>query len=181
MRMIETGDSALRRLFTGLVEQTFQSDLAIADPSLTDYLAELLCRFVRYDALYRIRDAAGRRLNEIADMIMEAECRVARPRREVYRHIGDFTLFWSGVYPEALSKLQSAPTKDHLLDYCQEGKRSYYIASTYDDEPYAKEAPVLRRLSDQFELCGFGLNRVRREWESLADQGSHRNRDATRN
>ena len=171
MRKIETGDDALRRLFAGLVEQTFQADLAIADPSLTDYLAELLCRFVRLDAIYKIRDIEGQRLEEVAGMIAEAECRHAGPRREVYRHIGDFTLFWSGVYPEALSKLQSPHTKDHLIDYCEQGKRSYYIASTYDDGPYADQAPVLRRLSDQFELCGFGLNRVRREWETLADQG----------
>ena len=170
MRVIESGESALRRLFAGLVEQTFQSDLGIADPTLTDYLAELLCRFIRFDAVYRIRDTGGRRLEEVAEMIVEAEHRRAGPRREIHRHIGDFTLFWSGVYPEALPGLRSQLRKDHLLDYCEQGKRSYYIASTYDTEPYAKDAPVLRRLSDEFELCGVGLNRVRREWEALAGE-----------
>jgi hypothetical protein len=170
MRPIETGESALRRLFTGLVEQTFQSDLGIADTSLTDYLAELLCRFVRFDVLYRVRDTGGRRLEDVAEMIVEAEHRQSGPRREIYRHIGDFTLFWSGVYPEALPKLRSADRRDHLLDYCEQGKRSYYIASTYDDEPYTKDAPVLRRLSNEFELCSVGLNRVRREWEAFAAQ-----------
>jgi hypothetical protein len=170
MRVIETGEEALRRLFTALVEQTFQTDLAIADPSLTDYLAELLCRFVRYEALYRIRDLTGRPLSEVAEMIVEAEARQAKPRRELYRHIGDFTLFWSGVYPEALPKLRAVHTKDHLLDYCEQGKRSYLLASAFDEEPFTQEAPVLRRLSDQFELCGLGLNRVRREWERMAAQ-----------
>ncbi|MBA3312681.1 MAG: hypothetical protein M3552_16560 [Planctomycetota bacterium] len=168
MRVIETGEESLRRLFTALVEQTFQTDLAIADPSLTDYLAELLCRFVRYEALYKIRDLTGRPLGEVAEMIAEGEARQAIPRREVYRHVGDFTLFWSGVYPEALSKLRAVHTKDHLLDYCEQGKRSYKLASEFEDEPFTREAPVLRRLSDQFELCGFGLNRVRREWERMA-------------
>lgn len=169
MRVITTGESALRRLFTALVEQTFQTDLAVADPSLTDYLAELLCRFVRLESLHRLRDTAGRRLEDVAAMIAEAEQRRCGPRREIHRHIGDVTLFWSGVYPEALPRLQSPDRRDHLLDYCEQGRRSYYIASTYDDEPYAKEAPVLRRLSDQFELCTVGLNRVRREWERLSD------------
>lgn len=177
---IETGEHALRRLFAALVEQTFQADLGVADPALTDYLSELLCRFARFDALFKIRDTGGRRLEEVAEMMAEAEQRQAGPRREIHRHIGDFTLFWSGVYPEALPKLQDVERRDHLLDYCDAGKRSYFIASTYDDGDYAKEAPTLRRLSDEFELCGYGLNRVRREWECLADR-TRRHWQAERN
>ena len=30
----------------------------------------------------------------------------AARRRECHRHVGDFTLFWTGVYPEAIGKLQ---------------------------------------------------------------------------
>ncbi len=48
--------------------------------------------------------------------------------------------------------------------HCTQGKRSYLIASSYDDEPYQQEAPVLRRLSQDFELCAYGLSQVRREW-----------------
>ena len=158
---------ALRQLFSALTENTFHVELGVADPRLTDYLVELLVRFVRLDALFRIRDAVGRRLEEVADMMLEAEQRQSRPRREVYRHIGDFTLFWTGVYPEALDRLRASDRKDHLLDYCEQGKRSYYLASQFDDEPYREEAPVLRRLSQEFELCTYGLNRVRREWEKL--------------
>ena len=40
-----------------------------------------------------------------------------RTRREIYRHIGDFTLFWTGVYPEALKRRRSAMTRDQFLDY----------------------------------------------------------------
>jgi hypothetical protein len=52
-----------------------------------------------------------------------------------------------------------------MLDYLEQGKRSYYIASTFEDEPYQEEAPILRRLSEDFELCSVGLNQVRKEWE----------------
>ena len=89
-----------------------------------------------------------------------------RTHREVHRHIGDFTLFWTGVYPETLKKLRSALSRDSFIDYCEQGKRSYYIASTFDDDPsYRDEAHVLRRLSEEFELCAYGLTEVRREWE----------------
>lgn len=158
----------LKRLFAALTEQTFQVEYGVADPPLIDYLADMLVRFVRLDAIFRVRDVMGRRLEEVADMLMEAEQRESNPRREIHRHIGDFTLFWTGVYPEALRRLRGFDRKDALLDYQQQGKRSYYIASTFRDEPYEREALVLRRLSTEFELCSDGLMQVRREWEALA-------------
>jgi hypothetical protein len=171
-------DHPLRRLFTGLTEHTFLQSLGLADPCLTDYLSLLLSRFVHFDSLYRFRDTQGKRLHEVAEMVIEAEKLPpeGRTRREVHRHIGDFTLFWTGVYPEALKRLRSVLSRDHFIDFCEQGKRSYYIASTFEDEPYQEEAPVLRRLSEQFELCAYGLNQVRREWEksprvSAEDEG----------
>lgn len=164
MGFVVQGPDSLRKLFSATVENTFHAELGVVDPALIDYVVDLLIRFVRLEALFRIRDPSGLRLEEVADMILEAENRQSRPQREVYRHIGDFTLFWSGIYPEALTRLQAAGCKDHLIDYCRQGKRSYYIASTFEEEPFEQEAPVLRRLSDDFELICFGLNRVRREW-----------------
>jgi len=167
MKPVLTSEESLRRLFAAMTEQTFQVDLGVADPPLIDYLVDLLVRFVRADSVFRVRDTEGRRLEEVADMLMEAEQRQARPQREIYRHIGDFTLFWSGVFPEALAKRKAPHTKDHLIDYCQQGKKSYLMASTFVEEPFEEEAPVLRRLSSEFELCSYGLSRVRHEWENI--------------
>jgi hypothetical protein len=162
-----TPDHPLRKLFAGLTEQTFLSTLGMADPELIDYLSLLLSRFIHMDTVFRLRNSRGRRLEEVADMMLDAESLPieGRTRREAHRHIGDFTLFWTGVYPEALRRLRSILNKDHFIDYCEQGKRSYYIASTFENDPYRDQAPVLRRLSDQFELCAYGLNQVRREWE----------------
>lgn len=157
----------LKRLFAALTEQTFAVDLGVADPPLVDYLSDMLVRFVRMDAIFTVRDIIGRRLEQVAEMLCEAEQREGHPQREVHRHIGDFTLYWTGVYPEALRRLRSPEQKDALLDYQTQGKRSYYIASTYDDDEFRTEAPILRRLSDEFELCSRGLARVRHEWERL--------------
>ncbi len=160
-------DNPLRRLFAGLTEHAFIDTLGIGDPSLVDYLVLLLSRFVHLDAVNRLRDSQGKRLEEVAEMLMTVEDMPAggRTLREVHRHIGDFTLFWTGVYPEALRRLRSVLKKDHFIDYCEQGKRSYYIASTFADDPYREEAPVLRRLSEQFEICAYGLSQVRLEWE----------------
>lgn len=153
----------LHRLFRGFTEHTFMAELGIGDPRLVGYVANLLACFVPSDAVWRLRDAQGRRLKEVTAMLAEAE---AAPdvdrRRECYRHVGDFTLFWTGVYPEALGRLQGSDSPDSLISFQQHGKRSYFLASTLEG---GDEAPVLRRLSHEFELCAFGLSRVRREWE----------------
>jgi hypothetical protein len=159
----------LRRLFNGVTEQTFLQTLGVADPPLIDYLSELLARFIHFDAIYRLRNAQGQRLEEVAEMMIEAEALPpeGRTAREVHRHIGDFTLFWTGLYPEMLKRLRSALMRDSFIDYCTQGKRSYYIASTFEDDPYRQEAPVLRRLSTEYELCAYGLSQVRRELERV--------------
>jgi len=159
----------LHRLFRGLTEHTFMAELGIGDPGLVGYVANLLARFVPTDSLWRIRDGQGRRLRVVAAMVAEAESSAdAGRRRDCHRHVGDFTLFWTGLYPEALGQLQGAGSPDHLVDYQRQGKRSYYLASTLDD---GDEAPVLLRLSHEFELCAFGLSRIRREWEHTEPDG----------
>jgi len=162
---------ALHRLFRGLTEATFFAELGIGDPSLVGYVAGLLARFVPSEGVWAIRDGDGRRVIGVAQMIAEAEGSADDDRRrECHRHVGDFTLFWTGVYPEALETLQSSASADAMVNYREQGKRSYLLASTYQGE----EASVLRRLSEEFELCAFGLSRIRREWEREANSGAYR-------
>ena len=155
----------IQRFFSGLAEYAFESRLGIADPPLVEYLADLLTRFVHCDAMFAIRTLTGRRVDEVVDMLAEAQCRAGVARRDVHRHIGDFTLFWTGVYPEALLRMRGAGRKDYLIDYCAQGKRAYRIASSIPGADDDADSGVLERLSHEFETCVRGLGEVRREWE----------------
>jgi len=164
--MRSANSTTLQRYFAGIAECVFQGELGVADPLLIDYVSGLLMRFVRTDAVHKVRNLTGRPITQVAEMLVEANERVGTARRAVHRHIGDFTLFWAGVYPEALREMQSTMKKDHFIDYCEQGKRAYFIASTIlTDQEEEAPAPVLERLSQQFELCAYGLREVRREWE----------------
>ncbi len=164
-----THPELLCRYFAGIAEYTFQTQLGVADPALLDYVSHLLTRFVRSDEIYPIRNLSGKRLRGVAEMLAEAEERVGSARREVHRHIGDYTLFWTGVYPEAIQRLQSDSRADRLVDYCTEGKKAYRIASTIETEESEHDTTssnaVLERLSEEFELVAYGLREVRRLWE----------------
>ena len=63
--------------------------------------------------------------------------------------------------------MQAQWRKDHLLDYVQQGKNSYAIAASFDYGEYRPQAPVLKKLSEEFELCLYGLNIVRQEMDGL--------------
>ena len=165
----ESSNSPIHRYFAGLAENTFQAQLGIVDPPLIDYVSDLLTRFVRSDVVHRIRSVSGRPLMTVTEMAAEATQRLGDARRELHRHIGDFTLFWAGVYPEALRKDRD-DLEAQFESYCSHGKRSYLIASTIvSDDDSAIPGEVLERLSERFELCTYGLREVRREWESGDD------------
>ena len=159
----------LQRFFAGVTEHTFATRLGIADPPLVDYLTTMLVHFVRTDAIYGLRTPTGERLTQVADMLNEAQAREGSARRRVHRHIGDFTLFWTGVYPEIAEK-QREGKKDSLIDYQDQGKKNYLIAARLPAGKNSAPDEILERLSDCFELCVYGLGEVRRQWEEREDK-----------
>ncbi len=161
-------DHPLRHLFAGLVEHTFFTEVGLCDPHLTEYLADLLVDFTHVDKFQAISNAQGKRLEQIAAMLSlvandQPKDRADRDRK-MYRHIGDYTLFWAGVYPEQLRRA-SAGASDLLLSYVTQGKQSYAIVSELADESDTLPASLFRHLSEDFEYCLYGLGLVRREWE----------------
>lgn len=169
-----TGDSIspLNRFFVGLSEYVFHTQLGVVDTQLVDYVSQLLVRFARIESMQRVRRPDGKPAIEVVAMVAEAEHRIGEARREVHRHIGDYTLFWSGLYPEALRQMRSRESADQFVDYCTQGKRAYRIASSISGDERSATSDLLRRMSEQFDLCAYGLREIRREWERRDDAGS---------
>ena len=157
----------LRRYFSGLVEDAFCTQVGMCDPVLTDYVSDLLVSFTHVDRLQAVRNARDKRLDQIAAMLaIAAEEKPQSPRERdctVYRYIGDYTLFWAGVFPEDLERHRRKV--DVLLDYVSQGKQCYAIVSKLSHEDDAPPASLFRHLSEDFEFCLYGLGLVRRGWE----------------
>jgi len=160
----------LRRLFTDLVSKEVPADREVAA-----YVANLLIDFTHVDHLYRIRNSRGKRLEEVGEMLVESNPSLNAPsferEREVRTHIGDYTLFLTGMFPEYVATLPCRGLRlDNMIDYVKAGKESYRIVGAFDQFEYARVAPLFRRLAAQFEYCVHGLNRVKCDLEALREE-----------
>lgn len=157
----------LRKLFHELVAECYFTHSGIHDPELTSYVGDLLTEFSATENLYRIRDAEGRPVRAIRDMIAASDpvfgvASSFDEEREVRRHIGDYALFATGMYPES-TQLWRHSGESSFVEMVRTGKESYYIVSQFDLFEYRDEAPLFGRLSDEFERCIHGLTYVREE------------------
>jgi len=164
----------LRRLFRLLTERNLAGKLGYEDPGVIGYLTDLLTDFTHIDNVYKIRSVTGQHVEEVAELLLEGDLlhRAASidREREVHKHIGDYTLFMAGVFPEAVQRLRTRRvllSRDALIDYVKTGKRSYHIVAEFAFGGYEEVAPLYRKLSEQFELCVFGLGYVRSDLDRL--------------
>ncbi len=159
----------LRQLLSGKIAQHFGSEVGLRDEEIWAYLANLLTEFCDARNLYALKNAQGRSLDDVGEMLLESdpvfgEAASFDRERQVRKHIGDFTLFYSGMFPEAINRFRLRRQRlDALIDFVHAGKESYFIVSQFDQMEYRKVAPLFGRLSQQFESCVFGLNLVRKD------------------
>ena len=165
-------DHPLRRLFRGMVEHTFCTEVGLCDPTLTTYLSELLVSFTHADRLSTLQRARGEKLEHAAAILIamsdELPNDTTERDRTLYQNIGDYALFWTGVYPEHL-RHDRGPA-DALGNYMAKGKRSYAIVSELVGDDEAPPGSLFRHLSEEFAFCAHGLGLVRREWELAQSQ-----------
>ena len=123
------GPSDVDRFFRGLTEYAFHARLGVVDPPLVDYVAVLLVRFMRNERL-AVLPGAGEESADVTHMLLAAKRHAdAAEAREEYRHIGDVTLFWSGLYPEAIARHRTPGPRADLVGYKEAGKRAYELAA----------------------------------------------------
>ena len=177
------GEHSLRQFFENLVWRDFTEDVRLEEPSITQYVSDLLSSFAHIKNLYQIRNAYGKQLDDVGEMLVESnpmlEATSFDRERAVRKHVGDYTLFMTGLFPESVAKSNQAKRRrlDAYIDFVQAGKESYAIVSSFDQFEYRGEAPLFRRLSENFELCVVGLNLVKQDLEDFQRDYYRRLRD----
>lgn len=161
----------LRQLFHEVVAGCYATHSGINDPEVTSYVGDLLTEFTAAENLYRIRDPEGKPVKAVREMVAASDpvfgaAASFDEEREVRRHIGNYALFATGMYPESM-QLWRHSGESSFLEMVRTGKESYYIVSQFDLFEYKNEAPLFARLSDEFERCMHGLKFVREELDRM--------------
>jgi len=162
----------LHQFFTAVVEHNYE-DLGVHSVEVQGYVATLLTEFCEVENLYKIKSADGRRLADLGEMLLESDPVYGAAssfdrERQVRKHIGDYALFFTGMFPESLNAHRLRRSRvDSLVDFVKAGKESYYIVSKFEHFEYAKVAPLFRRMSAEFETLVYGLNQVKNELEEM--------------
>jgi hypothetical protein len=155
--------SGLKRFFKKMTHRCFKQ-LLIENLLVADYVSTLLTRFSRTSQLYRIRDAQGDRLEYIVDFLREANNSLDFKNerfspfreREVRQHIGDYTLFMTGIFRESVEKNSS------LQYYMDQGKFSYSSVSEFDRLAEKQGSKLFQNLSERFEDYSWALDYMRK-------------------
>lgn len=149
-----------------MVRNSYAGKLGIHDTDINHYVAHLLCEFSESDNLYKVRDESGHPVYSLEEMVVAADpVHGTAPsfdaERSVRKHIGDYALFISGMYPESMDPWRRRHGQQSFEELVKVGKESYYIVSQFDIDEYAEEAPMFARLSEWFDRCIYGLRLMR--------------------
>jgi hypothetical protein len=163
----------LQQLFVELVGRHYAEEIGIRDPQVIGYVSHLLTEFCDAEQLFKIRNATGRPLEDLGEMLIESDP-VYGPapsfdrERQVRKHIGDFTLFFIGMFPESVNHYRLRRQRvENFVDWMKAGKESYYIVSKFEHFEYTKVAPLFASLSKNFEQCVYGLNLVKNDLQEM--------------
>jgi hypothetical protein len=162
----------LHQLFTEIVGKNY-SEVGLSSAEIQGYVATLLTEFCETENLFKIKSSNGRALHDVGEMLLESDP-VYGPapsfdrERQVRKHIGDYSLFFTGMFPEAInwSRLRRC-RMENLVDFVKAGKESYYIVSKFEFFEYAKVAPLFGRMAKDFELLVYGLNQVKNDLQEM--------------
>ena len=132
-----------------------------------------MAEFCDAEQLFKVRNEAGKPLTDVGEMLVESNP-IFGPapsfdrERQVRKHIGDYTLFFTGLFPESLNHYRLRRQRlESFVDFMKAGKESYYIVSKFEHFEYAKVAPLFARLSKEFEHCVYGLNQVKNDLQEM--------------
>jgi hypothetical protein len=144
--------------FYVLVRQVLRRS-GLEDRQVADYVAELLAEFSREERARSV--AAGHqamRLEYFFDMLAALEKADDHTAFWIRAHIGNHSLFLSGVFPEQIRHRSERRGAPGLRYYEELGRANYRVASAHRLAARYDLASVFDTLSERFERTRLALN-----------------------
>ncbi len=149
--------------FNVLLRRAAKDSETRKDKKIINYIANLLSIFIRTERLYKVEPHDTLSTDYMFELITEAASADARRQFLIYSHIGNFSLFISGFFPQWIEyrhRFKKRPLNlEHYVNY---GRTYFQRASEY---PMAREFgldDVFLRMALLFEVYKDLLNEIAR-------------------
>lgn len=155
--------------FSVFVRRSFRDHQIRGDKDVVNYISNLLSLFVSKDRVYKVDRDDMHMHHYLVDMIQEA--RLADPRRQflIYSHIGNYTLFLTGIFPDHVeyrNRYKKRPVDiQYYIDY---GKTYYEMASSHSLARTFHLNETFLKLSIMFEVYRSALNHMSKQYLELS-------------
>lgn len=154
--------------FYVLVRQVFlRSD--IRDRAVADYVAELLAEFARTERARCVVPGQPNPLDYFFEMLAALQTADDRMSFHIRVHIGNYSLFLSGVFPERIRFRAEKRGFPDLKYYEALGRSQYKVASDHRLAQRYELTNILGSLSERFEATRRALNDISERLFSLGD------------
>jgi len=156
--------------FYVLVRHVFRrSD--IKDRAVADYVAEVLAEFARAEQMRCVVPSQPNPLDYFFEMLAALQTADDRTSFQIRVHIGNQSLFLSGVFPERIRFRAEKKGFPDLKYYETLGRSQYRAASDHRLAQRYELSTILHTLSERFDATRRALNEVSDRLFSLGDGG----------
>jgi hypothetical protein len=135
-------------------------DHGVTDRRIADYCAALLREFGYRDRAYRVAKYDDHRHQYLVDILADAAATSGERQFRVLVHLGDFALWFAGVFPERIEARRVRRGGPDLSYYEALGGQGYAEASDHWLAEHVGLADIFRAAADQFGTLRQALNTV---------------------
>jgi hypothetical protein len=143
----------------------------IADRGVADYVAELLTEYVQVERARCVLPGQPESLDYLFEMLAALVTADERTRFLLRVHVGNYSLFLSGVFPDRIRFRAESKGFPDLSYYEGLGRTQYRLASDHRLAQRYELAPILDTLSERFGDTRLALNDISDRLFSMDDGG----------
>ena len=141
------------------------------DVHISNYIANMLAQFTKSSGLFKIRESDKETSHYIVDMIEDSMQSDNIRKYYIYCHIGDFTLFLTGMIPEYVKyRFENKRRPVDRSYYVNFGKAYYGLASETSNARKSRLSDTLSQLSEGFEVVAEIINFMNNKYFSSNTQ-----------
>lgn len=148
-----------RFYFYILVRNVFQKS-GVEDRAVADYVAEVLAEFAQTERARCVMPAGPNLLDYFFEMLSALNTADDRTSFFIRAHIGNYSLFFSGVFPDRIRFRAEARGFPDMKYYVSLGRTQFRAASDHRLARKYEVAGIFNTLSERFETTRRALNDI---------------------